>query len=211
MRRPPQPPQGSLRSSHSILLLCLMRARGSLASLHGCRAGRCMMRSGRARCLNLPVTFGALLLSGSGLSTRSPRPSSPRERRGLRRQAKTVTPFFMPLQRACPRGTRSCLTASLRASATQARAMPSIRHLHAPGPQRGPFRAADQQQVRRFVECHSGPLVTASADPACTSASPDWEVQPAKVNHSYTTRWGTIGELDRPGLLVQNRQQRCDI
>jgi hypothetical protein len=36
----------------------------------------------RARRLNLSRDLGALLPSGSGLSTRSPHPSSPRERRG---------------------------------------------------------------------------------------------------------------------------------
>ncbi len=41
-----------------------------------------------------------------------------------------------------------------------------LRYLHAPGPQRGPFRAADQQRVGRFVECRAGQLVAAAADPA---------------------------------------------
>ena len=41
-----------------------------------------------------------------------------------------------------------------------------LRYLHAPGPQRGPFRAADQQRVGRFVECRARQLVAAAADPA---------------------------------------------
>src|SRR6185437_1409661 len=45
------------------------------------RGRRMMGLGGRGASICL-ATFGALLPSGSGLSTRSPRPSSPRERRG---------------------------------------------------------------------------------------------------------------------------------
>src|SRR4051812_13698957 len=65
----------------------------------------------RARRLNLSRDLEALVPSGSELSTRSPRPSSPRERRGsafVRR--KTGTPLVMrllPMLRpACPSGIR---------------------------------------------------------------------------------------------------------
>jgi hypothetical protein len=65
----------------------------------------------RARRLNLSRDLQSGVACGSGLSTRSPRPSSPRERRWLRlRQAETGTPLVMqslPARRsACPSGTR---------------------------------------------------------------------------------------------------------
>ncbi len=66
----------------------------------------------RTRCLNLSRDLEVSRPSGSGLSTRSPRPSSPRERRGIRpRQAETGTSMVMwrpsqALRPACPSGTR---------------------------------------------------------------------------------------------------------
>jgi hypothetical protein len=88
----------------------------------------------RTRCLNLSRDLEASLPAGSGLSTRSPRPSSPQERRGsalVRRK--------LERQLRCDRGRcgllaqrnslpsthmRCRITASLRATATRARAMP---------------------------------------------------------------------------------------
>jgi len=56
--------------------------RGSLASLRGRRVGRRMMGSGE-RGVSICFTTLPGLVAGSGLSTRSPRPSSPRNDPGI--------------------------------------------------------------------------------------------------------------------------------
>src|SRR3954451_12568583 len=57
------------------------------------------------------------------------------------------------------------MTASLRATATRARAMPRpLAIFIAPGTQAGPFAAAHQQRVGGFVEGGAGEFVTTSAD-----------------------------------------------
>jgi hypothetical protein len=72
--------------------------------------GRRMMGSGGRGVSICPATFGAPLPSGSGLSPRSPRPSSPRERRRLRLiQAEIATPRVIrrrpsSSRAACPNG-----------------------------------------------------------------------------------------------------------
>ncbi len=74
----------------------------------------------------------------------------------------------LPQRNSLPSTHMRCrITASLRATATRARAMPrSFGDVHAPGAQRRPFGAADQQRVGGFVECGTGQFVAASADTA---------------------------------------------
>src|SRR6516162_10525214 len=140
--------------------------------------GRRMMGSGGRGASICPATFSVLLPFGSGLSTRSPRPSSPRERHWLR--------FFrrkLKLRSSSCLCRRGSLLAPAELRLVNPHAMqddrqlagdrnPSARdaapfgYLHSPGPQRGPFPTADKQRVGRLVECRAGQLVAASADPA---------------------------------------------
>jgi hypothetical protein len=104
--------------------------------------GRRMMGSGGRGVSICPATFGALLPSGSGLSARSPRPSSPRERRRLR-------PFRRKLQFPSSRRHSLLTPAELgvvdphavqddrqlaRDRDPSARHAAPLRYLHAPGP-----------------------------------------------------------------------------
>ncbi len=89
-----------------------------------------MMGSGGRGVSICPATFGASLPSGSGLSARSPRPSSPRERRGsalVRRKLELLSScgdgrrgLFAPSRTRCRRPTcHPKSPASLRATATR--------------------------------------------------------------------------------------------
>ncbi len=85
----------------------------------------------RTRRLNLSGTwrYGRLRFSGSGHSTRSPRPSSPRERRGSALSGGNWNFSYpaacLPQRNSLPSAHMRCrITASLRATATRARAMP---------------------------------------------------------------------------------------
>jgi hypothetical protein len=122
----------------------------------------------RTRCLNLSRDLEALLPAGSGLSTRSPRPSSPQERRGsalVRRKLELLLRrrscgLLAPTELAAidPHAVQDDRQLAGDRNASARHAAP-LRYLHAPGPQRGPFRAADQQRVGRFVECRARQLV----------------------------------------------------
>jgi hypothetical protein len=128
----------------------------------------------RARRLNLSRDLRgiAALPSGSGLSTRSPRPSSPRERRDsafVRRKLELLS--------SCGQRHR-CLLAPAELAAISpytvqdhrqlacARHASALGNVHAAGPQGRPFGATDQQRMGGFVQRGSSQLVAAPADPA---------------------------------------------
>src|SRR4051812_48299434 len=94
----------------------------------------------KARRLNLSHDLAGVPPAGSGLSTRSPRPSSPQERSGVPSWGEFLVLVLLPVQAAAraaagfrpKRNSVSSLhmrwrmTASLRATATRARAMPRV-------------------------------------------------------------------------------------
>jgi hypothetical protein len=146
------------------------RARGSLDSLRGRR--RAAAGWGQEGEAPQPVPRpGGVAASGSGLSTRSPRPSSPRERRGIRpRQEETGKLGLMRqpplvLRPACPSGTRcrrpTCGAGSPPASGQQRRGL-------APCP--GAWRCSCPRRAGRTIWCcgsaASGPPHTAPVGPA---------------------------------------------
>src|SRR4051794_22640088 len=152
------------------------RARGSLASLRGRRRGRRITGSGGWASQSVWRPPGRLPL-GSGLSAGSPRPSSPRERRGPAPSGAETR------SRSAGDGGRRALLAPAELGAVGPDAMeddrelagdrhagsrhaPALGDLQAPGAQGRPLPAADQQRVGRLVERGSGELVAAAADAA---------------------------------------------
>jgi len=131
----------------------------------------------RTRCLNLSRDLEALLPAGSGLSTRSPRPSSPQERRGsalvrrklqcLLRRDRGRCGLLAPAELAAidPHAVQDHRQLAGNRDAGTCHA-PAFGDVHAPGTQRRPFGAADQQRVGCFVESSTGQFVAASADTA---------------------------------------------
>jgi hypothetical protein len=117
----------------------------------------------RTRCLNLSRDLEASLPAGSGLSTRSPRPSSPRERRDsafVRRKLELLSScgyrhcgLFAPTELAAigPYTVQDYrqLAGDRYACARHAAALGNV---HPPSPQSRPFGATDQQRMGCLVQ-----------------------------------------------------------
>src|SRR5277367_4435434 len=138
--------------------------------------GRRTMGSGGRGVSICPATWTASLPAGSGLSTRSPRPSSPRERRDsafVRRKLELLSScgyrrccLFAPAELAAigPYTVQDHrqLAGDRYACARHAAALGNV---HPPSPQSRPFGATDQQRMGCLVQRGSSQLVAAPADP----------------------------------------------
>ena len=133
-----------------------------------------MMGSGGRGVSICPATWRALRPAGSGLSARSPRPSSPQERRDIRpSQAETGTSTVMrrpspALRPACPSGTR-CRRPTCGAGSPPACGRPRRARVPCPGAWRWPCprpASADHLPLRMSREwAASYSAVRASSSP----------------------------------------------
>ena len=140
--------------------------------------GRRMMGSGE-RGVSICFTTLRAEPAGSGLSTRSPRPSSPRERSGSPFRASSWC-LVLLCSGCCEAGAPGFLAEAelgfVAPHAVQddgelagdrdagARHAAMLGDLHAPGPQARPFAAAHQQGVGGLVERGAGEFVATAAD-----------------------------------------------